>query len=182
MTNQDAQTKSQKTFQQTFKADRNWGFEYLITCVPSCYTVKLLHIRAGCQGGFQFHHFKIECGLVLSGKLEVSITNGSVGKLFVLSANDFFFFPNGLVHREKALDDTFILETSTPHFNDRVRFDHIINPENTLPSTQVSDVLTIEKNSDLAYLEQFGFRPISNRDIPFITFVSLHCMQSFHNI
>ena len=55
----------------TLRATRSWGNEYLIVCQPSRFTVKLLELFEGSQGGFQYHHFKFECGLVLEGLLQI---------------------------------------------------------------------------------------------------------------
>ena len=56
----------------------------------------------------------------------------------VIIAGDHFMFEPGVVHQEEALEDTVIIECSTPWINDRVRVeDHygIKKPEG-LPSTE----------------------------------------------
>ena len=144
-----------------YKASRSWGFEYLIHTCLSRYTIKILHILEGKCGGLQFHRFKDECGLVLEGKLNVSIAfENHISKRY-LSKGDFFHFPPGQIHQESAIEDTYILEISTPHFNDRVRYDSDVNSDNALQTTLAKDVVELCFQKDLLLLEQLGFLPCS---------------------
>ena len=51
-------------------------------------------------------------------------------------------FPPGLVHQEEALEDCFIIEASTPHFNDRVRMEESygLGLPSGLPTTEESQI------------------------------------------
>ncbi len=63
--------------------------------------------------------------------------NGNIEEK-VLEAGDHFIFPTGLIHQEEALEDTVIIECSTPWINDRVRVEGEFGlgaPEG-LPSTK----------------------------------------------
>jgi hypothetical protein len=172
MTNNAKQSEHQLSTQHVFMADRYWGSEYLILCVPSRYTVKILQIHAGFKGGFQYHHFKIECGLILNGKLEVCVMDKNQPKTYILHPNDFFFFPRGLIHQERAIEETVIFEASTPHFNDRVRIDNDYN--NQLSSTLPSEVLEITSNNELHLLSEYGFQPSTIDQVPFVHLVNIY--------
>ena len=157
-----------------YEARRHWGSEYLIVALPSRYTIKLLRINEGFQGGLQYHHLKVECGVVLRGKLTIRSINADNNlSEKILAPNDFFFFPPGFIHQEHAIQETYILEVSTPHFNDRVRLDHEISPENELPSTEISDVFCLTQESDLPAISSFGFEKINPSEIPILNLIKL---------
>lgn len=155
---------------QALRAIRSWGNEYLLLCHPSRYTVKLLELFEGSQGGLQYHHLKFECGLVLEGVLSVETKNNNILTKKVLQANDFFVFPNRFIHREKAISRTLILEISTPHFNDRFRIDEDI--ENPLPSTSLSDVFEFSPKNQISDLERFDFKPVDVSSVPSLSLIS----------
>ena len=161
----------------TLRAARSWGNEFLIVCQPSRFTVKILELFEGSQGGLQFHHFKFECGLVLEGLLRIDTEANEKITSIELKPNSFFVFPNGLIHREKAIERTLILEISTPHFNDRVRLDS--DKENLLPSTDPKDVFEITSPAQLLQLERFGFLPVDSSCIPSISLLTYHHENKF---
>ena len=125
---------------------RNWGREILVAHVPGLYTGKLLLMKAGAKGGLQKHHLKNECGYLYSGELLFRYDAGD-GRISErkLVAGDAVHIPPGAVHQEEALTDCVIFETSTPHFNDRVRMEELYGlqiPEGGLPSTTIDQVET----------------------------------------
>tara|TARA_Y100000590_G_scaffold21873_1_gene25286 strand:- start:28 stop:453 length:426 start_codon:yes stop_codon:yes gene_type:complete len=101
---------------------RNWGKEDLLVLIPNTLTLKKIKIKKGNKGGLQYHHYKNECGYLISGKLRVNFDLGN-GKLRkkILKKGDTFHFSPGTIHQEHALTDCVIIEASSPHFNDRVR-------------------------------------------------------------
>ena len=123
---------------------RDWGEERLLVLIPKVLSLKLLLMKKGKKGNLQFHHKKNECGYLISGKLRIKYDNGS-GKLKTktLTKGDYFYFPPGLVHQEKALSDCKIIEASSPHFNDRVRVEkkYGLTEIKGLPSTTKKEVL-----------------------------------------
>ena len=124
---------------------RTWGNEILLALVPGKYTVKRLEVRAGEKGGLQYHHLKNECGYILSGKLLIRYDNGKgILKKKILTKGKCFHFPPGSVHQEEAITNVKILEASSPHFNDRVRVEHLYNLElkTGLPTTAIKEVKT----------------------------------------
>ena len=123
---------------------RAWGREILVALVPGLYSGKVLMMNKGAKGGLQKHHLKNECGYLFSGKLLFRYDAGD-GKLSerIMNAGDSVRIPPGAVHQEEALEDCIIFETSTPHFNDRVRMEPAYGqeiPEGGLPSTTLDEV------------------------------------------
>lgn len=118
---------------------RSWGKETLLAVSSKKIMLKKLEIKAGSKGGLQYHRKRVEAGYIVSGKLKVRI--GYMGKIQekILVSGDHFIFNTGLVHQEEALEDTTIIECSTPWLNDRVRveeeFGLEIDNENGLPSS-----------------------------------------------
>jgi mannose-6-phosphate isomerase len=106
------------------KVDKPWGYE-LIFAVTDRYAGKLLHVKAGESLSLQFHNVKDEAWYVLEGRAEVELgePGQSVLASEVVGAGASFRFPPGTVHRVKAVEDTTILEVSTPELDDVVRLD-----------------------------------------------------------
>ena len=124
---------------------RNWGVENLLVVIPKVLSLKILEIKKGKKGGLQYHHLKNECGYILSGKLLIRYDNGKgILKKKILTKGKCFHFPPGSVHQEEAITNVKILEASSPHFNDRVRVEHLYNLElkTGLPTTAIKEVKT----------------------------------------
>lgn len=102
--------------------ERPWGTEDLLALVSKQFSVKRLKIKAGNKGGLQYHRFKDEVAIMISGQMLIRYDLGDkILKEKVVSAGDVVHFPPGLVHQEEAITDCEIIEASSPHFNDRVR-------------------------------------------------------------
>lgn len=123
--------------------ERPWGTEDLIALVSQKFSVKRLKIKAGNRGGLQFHRFKDEVAVLISGEMLIRYDLGdNILRERVVRTGDVVHFPPGLVHQEVAVTDCEIIEASTPHFNDRVRMEEFYGlgvPEG-LPTTQEGDV------------------------------------------
>ena len=122
---------------------RDWGSEDLLFVSPGKFMLKKLFLKAGAKGGLQYHRLKDEGGYLLSGKMIIRYDDGAGGlDERVIEAGDSFYFPPGVVHQEEALSDCYIIEASTPHFNDRVRCEKNYGLENTsgLPTTSMKDI------------------------------------------
>jgi mannose-6-phosphate isomerase-like protein (cupin superfamily) len=106
------------------RVEKPWGHE-LIWALTDTYCGKLLFVRAGHSLSLQFHREKDESWLVQSGraKLELGEVGDKVLNEVVVAAGAAFHYAPGTVHRVTALDDTTILEVSTPHLDDVVRLD-----------------------------------------------------------
>ena len=123
--------------------ERDWGEELLLVLANGKYTMKKLVIKAGKQGGLQYHRQKDEASYIISGKLLLRYQNND-GELIekTVSSGEWFHFPAGCVHQEIALTDVERIEVSTPHFNDRVRVESEfgVAAAGGLPTTSPEDI------------------------------------------
>ncbi len=106
------------------KVEKPWGHE-LIFAVTDRFAGKLLVVRAGGSLSLQFHKVKDEAWYVLEGRAELELGAPGEGVLSseVVGAGASFHFAPGTVHRLRALEDTTILEVSTPELDDVVRLE-----------------------------------------------------------
>ena len=106
------------------KVEKPWGYE-LIWALTDTYCGKVLFVKAGHALSLQFHRVKDESWFVQSGraKLELGEVGESVLKEEVIAAGAAFHYTPGTVHRVTAIEDTTILEVSTPHIDDVVRLE-----------------------------------------------------------
>jgi mannose-6-phosphate isomerase len=106
------------------RVEKPWGYE-LIWSVTDTYCGKVLFIRAGHALSLQFHRQKDEAWFVQDGraKIELGEVGDSVLKEEVVGAGAAFHYAPGTVHRVTAIEDTTILEVSTPHLEDVVRLE-----------------------------------------------------------
>jgi mannose-6-phosphate isomerase len=105
------------------RVDKPWGYE-LIWAHAELYVGKVLFVRAGQALSLQYHEEKDESWLVQSGRASLEL--GEVGgelTVVEIGEGDAFRYRPGTVHRVTAIDDTTILEVSTPHLDDVVRVD-----------------------------------------------------------
>jgi mannose-6-phosphate isomerase len=106
------------------RVDKPWGYE-LIWALTDRYCGKLIHVRAGEQLSLQFHRVKDEAWFVYEGKAEVELApaGDALPASEVVGPGAAFHFVPGTVHRVRALEDTTILEVSTPEIDDVVRLE-----------------------------------------------------------
>ena len=106
------------------KVDKPWGHE-LIWAVTDGYAGKILFVKAGESLSLQFHNVKDEAWYILEGraKLELSAPGERILNSEVIGPGAAFHFPPGTVHRLTAVEDTTILEASTPQLDDVVRLE-----------------------------------------------------------
>jgi mannose-6-phosphate isomerase len=105
------------------RVEKPWGYE-LIYAANERYLGKVLFIRAGEQLSLQFHRVKDETIYVHSGRIELEVGEpGRSPDVEVVGPGRAFRFEPGVVHRWRALEDTFVLEVSTPDPNDVVRLE-----------------------------------------------------------
>ena len=109
--------------QTALRVDKPWGHE-LIWADTELYVGKILHVKAGEARSLQFHRQKDERMYVLTGRVRVE-TGPSAEKLeaMELEAGDSIRMTPGTVHRLGAIEDSDILEASTPHLTDLVRLE-----------------------------------------------------------
>jgi mannose-6-phosphate isomerase len=106
------------------RVDKPWGYE-LIWAQTDDYVGKLLVVTAGESLSLQFHNEKDESWLVHSGRarLELGSAGDAMLKEEVIATGAAFRFKPGTVHRITALEDTTIVEVSTPELDDVVRLE-----------------------------------------------------------
>jgi len=114
------------------RVDKPWGYE-LIWARTDIYVGKVLFVRAGHSLSLQFHREKDEAWYVQSGRarLELGDVGDPVLKDEVVGAGAAFRYVPGTVHRVTALEDTTILEVSTPQLDDVVRLEDAYGREGT---------------------------------------------------
>jgi mannose-6-phosphate isomerase len=112
--------------------EKPWGYE-LIWAETKAYVGKVLFVKAGESLSLQFHRVKDESWLVQEGRAKVEL--GSAGdpllNVEVVGPGASFRFRPGTVHRVTALEDTTILEVSTPDLEDVVRLEDRYGREGT---------------------------------------------------
>jgi mannose-6-phosphate isomerase len=114
------------------QVEKPWGNE-LIWSKSEHYAAKILFVRAGESLSLQFHKEKDEAWYVLEGRAQLEL--GAPGERMlnseVVGPGAAFHFPPGTVHRVTAVEDTRILEVSTPQLDDIVRLEDSYGREGT---------------------------------------------------
>jgi mannose-6-phosphate isomerase len=112
--------------------DKPWGWE-LIWADTDLYVGKVLFVRAGHSLSLQFHNEKDESWYVQSGRAQLELGEAGQGALSteIIAEGAAFRYVPGTVHRVTALEDTTILEVSTPHLDDVVRLEDRYGREGT---------------------------------------------------
>jgi mannose-6-phosphate isomerase len=106
------------------RVDKPWGHE-LVWALSDDYAGKLLAVKAGHELSLQFHRQKDESWYLLEGRAEVEFAGPGekVTTSEVIVRGAAFRIRPGTVHRIRALEDTVMLEVSTPHLDDVVRLE-----------------------------------------------------------
>ena len=103
------------------RVDKPWGHELWFARTER-YAGKLLHVRAGQRLSVQYHERKDETSYLLSGRLLLSkgpdTESMSTGEL---EAGAAWRNEPGQVHTIEALEDSVVVEVSTPELDDVVR-------------------------------------------------------------
>ena len=114
------------------RVEKPWGWE-LIWAHTGDYVGKILFVAAGHSLSLQYHNEKDESWYVESGRarLELGRSGDPLLNEQVITTGDAFHYEPGTVHRVTALEDTTILEVSTPHLDDVVRLEDAYGREGT---------------------------------------------------
>jgi quercetin dioxygenase-like cupin family protein len=115
----------------TNRVEKPWGWE-LWWAVTDRYVGKVLFIEAGKRLSLQYHNFKDESIYVMDGKLLLHIGDES-GELtqLELGPGEYRRVPALTKHRYEAIEDTHLLEVSTPELDDVVRLEDDYGREGT---------------------------------------------------
>jgi mannose-6-phosphate isomerase-like protein (cupin superfamily) len=113
------------------RVEKPWGWE-LVWAETEDYVGKLLFVRAGQSLSLQYHEVKDESWLVQQGRatLELGEVGGDLATIEI-GPDDVFRYRPGTVHRVTAIEDTLIVEVSTPHLDDVVRLEDRYGREGT---------------------------------------------------
>jgi quercetin dioxygenase-like cupin family protein len=103
------------------RVDKPWGHEVWWAHTLE-YAGKLLYVDAGHQLSLQLHREKDETSYVMSGQLRLTI-GPSIDQLEVqeIGPGHAWRVEPGTVHSIEALEDSVVLEVSTPQLEDVVR-------------------------------------------------------------
>ena len=100
-----------------------WGGEELLAHTD-LYALKRICVKKGSRPSLQYHERKSESLYLLSGRLRVEMGDSrdslAVDELVPGESVD---IPTGAVHRVSALEDSVIIEVSTPELDDVVRIE-----------------------------------------------------------
>jgi mannose-6-phosphate isomerase len=104
------------------RVDKPWGWE-LVWAEAEAYVGKLLFVRAGQSLSRQYHREKDESWLVREGRATLELGQVDDVEAIEIGPGDAFRYPPGTVHRLTAIEDTLIVEVSTPQLDDVVRLE-----------------------------------------------------------
>lgn len=99
---------------------RDWGEEIIVAHTPA-YLGKVLKMKAGTKGGLQYHREKMETFYLHEGEALVRCDTDGRLTFRPMLPGMICHVPPGAVHQVSAVTDCVFFETSTPHFDDRVR-------------------------------------------------------------
>jgi mannose-6-phosphate isomerase len=115
------------------RVDKPWGHE-LLFALTETYCGKVLFVRAGHALSLQYHKVKDEAWYVQSGRARLelgSVEDGGPLETVEIAPGDAFHFRPGTIHRVTAVENTTILEVSTPQLDDVVRLEDRYGREGT---------------------------------------------------
>ena len=105
------------------RVEKPWGYE-IVFALTERYCGKALVIRKGEQLSLQFHREKDETIYVHEGRIELEVgAPGQPTQTEVVGSGRAFRLTPGTVHRWRALEDSLVLEASTPQLDDVVRLE-----------------------------------------------------------
>jgi mannose-6-phosphate isomerase len=92
--------------------------------VEKRYIMKKLYINKGHKTSFQFHQVKQETNFLIAGSVEAWFESspGYIEKK-VLNAGAIWSIPCGVKHRIITLEDTVLIESSSPEVDDVIRLE-----------------------------------------------------------
>jgi quercetin dioxygenase-like cupin family protein len=99
---------------------KGWGYEHWIVNKKD-YCGKLLFFKKGKRCSWHYHKLKDETFHVHQGTLRLLYGEGDsphCAEIIILKSGDSFYVPVGLRHQMIALEDTWMYEFSTQHFDE----------------------------------------------------------------
>ena len=108
---------------ESTRVDKPWGYE-LRWAITDRYAGKVLHVNKGEALSLQYHERKDECQYVIRGVVDVELgVEGGELTTRRMKAGDTLHITPGTRHRITAVEDTDIVEISTPELDDVVRLE-----------------------------------------------------------
>jgi mannose-6-phosphate isomerase len=105
------------------RVEKPWGYE-VVYALTERYCGKVIFVRKGEELSLQFHREKDEVVYLHEGRIELQV--GEPGRpldVEVVTPGRAFRLRPGIVHRWRALEDSVVLEVSTPEIDDVVRLE-----------------------------------------------------------
>ncbi len=101
--------------------EKPWGGEELLAHTD-LYALKRIRVKPGSRPSLQYHERKSESLYLLSGLMRIEIGD-SADSLVTdeLQPGETVDVPKGKIHRVTALEDSVLIEVSTPELDDVVR-------------------------------------------------------------
>ena len=114
-----------------YTVKKPWGYEKWLNGRGKYYAFKKIFIKSSFKTSLQYHRYKCETNLLLSGKAQLvykinkrihnkKVHNKNLKKENLKFVSEIFVKPNTL-HRIVAKTDIQLFETSTPHLDDVIR-------------------------------------------------------------
>lgn len=113
------------------KIEKPWGYEIWYAWTNQ-YVGKIIHVNAGGKLSLQYHEQKDETSYLLSGRL--LLTKGTTPDTLTVTeigAGHQWRNRPGEIHTIEGLEDSDVLEVSTPHLEDVVRLTDLYGREGT---------------------------------------------------
>ena len=104
------------------RVDKPWGYE-LHWARTDRYVGKILHVEAGHALSLQYHNVKDETIYLYSGRIVFEFERNGALVAQELRPGDSVRVEPKTVHRMTALEDSDVLEASTPEIHDVVRLE-----------------------------------------------------------
>ena len=104
------------------RVEKPWGYE-LHWALTDRYVGKVLHVNAGHALSLQYHRRKDETILLWSGRILMEIQEAAGLARREMQPGDRLHITPGTIHRMTAIDDSDIIEVSTPELDDVVRLE-----------------------------------------------------------
>lgn len=114
-----------------YRVSKPWGHELWLNGEDPVFNFKEVYLKAGHQTSLQYHHFKEEVNLLLSGAADLvfnqndavhndNVTPEDLGTIALESPTSLYIMPETL-HRLRAKTDLYLYEVATPFLDDVIR-------------------------------------------------------------
>ena len=104
------------------RIEKPWGHEILFA-VTEKYIGKILFIKKGHRLSLQYHKQKDETFYCLKGRASLIIQNDNMTNIIPLAPDHSYHVEPMTIHRLEAVEDTTLVEVSTPEGEDVVRIE-----------------------------------------------------------